>query len=570
MNKRRGVKWMLAVMLLVLPLILSGCYVTPDIQNGNNNGNTGIGDFPTFAPATTQPPIPTQIPVTNAPQGGISTPIGGTITVPTQNPGLITVPTDNGWAPVVIPTVPSGSTQITITMPPIAETPAATAQGVLKLGSQGDQVREVQRLLKNLKFYDGLADGDFGPGTEAAVKAFQTQYKLTADGVVGSSTFTKLYNATATKKPEITPTPQGSLKLESTGDDVREVQRRLKSLGFYTGSVDGDFGAGTEAAVKAFQKQYGLTTDGKVGQQTMNALRNARATAKPANKPATATPKATAAPSYNENTYLRKGNSSSDVRKMQERLISLGYLSGNATGTFDEATEDAVIAFQKRNCSYSDGVAGPLTLKALYSSSAKSTSTAAGIIGTTLQEGSEGSGVRTLQTKLKALGYYSGSVDGSYGEGTENAVKAFQKANGLTADGKAGSGTLNLLYSGKAKSASQARVTNTPKPAPTKKPTATPYRTPTPLPEGEWVKVTKAPNVKYVTLRKGNYGPLVEDMQEELKEQGFYTGTVDGKYGLGTENAVKAFQRRFGLNDDGVAGPATLRYLYEGAFPDGA
>ncbi|MBR6810080.1 MAG: peptidoglycan-binding protein, partial [Clostridia bacterium] len=334
MNKRRGVKWMLAVMLLVLPLILSGCYVTPDIQNGNNNGNTGIGDFPTFAPATTQPPIPTQIPVTNAPQGGISTPIGGTITVPTQNPGLITVPTDNGWAPVVIPTVPSGSTQITITMPPIAETPAATAQGVLKLGSQGDQVREVQRLLKNLKFYDGLADGDFGPGTEAAVKAFQTQYKLTADGVVGSSTFTKLYNATATKKPEITPTPQGSLKLESTGDDVREVQRRLKSLGFYAGSVDGDFGAGTEAAVKAFQKQYGLTADGKVGQQTMNALRNARATAKPANKPAAAGSNATAVPSYNENTYLRKGNSSSDVRKMQERLISLGYLSGNATGTF--------------------------------------------------------------------------------------------------------------------------------------------------------------------------------------------------------------------------------------------
>ena len=453
MNKRRGVKWMLAVMLLVLPLILSGCYVTPDIQNGNNNGNTGIGDFPTFAPATTQPPIPTQIPVTNAPQGGISTPIGGTITVPTQNPGLITVPTDNGWAPVVIPTVPSGSTQITITMPPIAETPAATAQGVLKLGSQGDQVREVQRLLKNLKFYDGLADGDFGPGTEAAVKAFQTQYKLTADGVVGSSTFTKLYNATATKKPEITPTPQGSLKLESTGDDVREVQRRLKSLGFYTGSVDGDFGAGTEAAVKAFQKQYGLTTDGKVGQQTMNALRNARATAKPANKPATATPKATAAPSYNENTYLRKGNSSSDVRKMQERLISLGYLSGNATGTFDEATEDAVIAFQKRNCSYSDGVAGPLTLKALYSSSAKSTSTAAGIIGTTLQEGSEGSGVRTLQTKLKALGYYSGSVDGSYGSGTAGAVMAFQRANGLKELGIANIETqtvLNAAYRAKA------------------------------------------------------------------------------------------------------------------------
>lgn len=566
MNKRRAVKWMLAVMLMVLPLILTGCYVTPDIQTGNNNPS-GIGDFPTYPPATTQPPVPTQnISITNEPAGNIPT--------PSANPGVITLPTDNGgntgWAPVVIPTVPSGSTQITITMPPAVETPAATAQGVLKLGSQGDQVREVQRKLKTLKFYDGQADGDFGPATEASVKAFQQQYGLTADGVVGSDTLTRLYSATATKKPEVTVTPKGSLKLESTGDDVREVQRKLKNLGFYKGSVDGDFGEGTETAVKNFQKQYGLTADGKVGTQTLEALRNARATAKPAYLPATAAPKSTPAPSYDENTYLRKGNSSSDVRKMQERLISLGYLSGNPTGTFDEATEDAVIAFQKRNCSYSDGVAGPLTLKALYSSSAKSTSTAAGIIGTTLQEGSEGSGVRTLQTKLKSLGYYSGSVDGSYGEGTKNAVKAFQKANGLTADGKAGSATLNLLYSGNAKSASQARVTNTPKPAPTKKPTATPYRTPTPLPDGEWVKVTKAPNTKYVTLRKGNYGTLVEDLQEELKRQGFYTGTVDGRYGQGTEEAVKAFQRRYGLNVDGAAGPATQRYLFEGAFPDGA
>lgn len=566
MNNRRAVKWMLAVMLMVLPLILTGCYVTPDIQTGNN-GNTGIGDFPTFAPATTQPPqIPTTAPATNAPSGSIVLP--GVSTTPGGSSGVITLPTDNGgntgWNPIVMPTVPTG-TQVTITTPPFTPEPTAAASGPLKLGSQGDAVREVQRKLKTLGFYTGQADGDFGPGTEAAVKAFQEQYKLTADGVVGSDTLTRLTSANATKRPDVTATPAASsLKLGATGDDVREVQRKLKSLGFYNGSVDGDYGEGTENAVKAFQKQYGLTADGKAGAQTLNALRNARATAKPANKPATAVP------TYNENTYLRKGNSSSDVRKMQERLIDLGYLSGKATGTFDDATEAAVTAFQKRNCSYSDGVAGPLTLKALYSSSAKGTSTAAAVIGTTLQEGSEGADVRSMQTKLKSLGYYTGTVDGSYGEGTKNAVKAFQKANGLTADGKAGSATLNLLYSGKAKSASQARVTATPRPTPTRKPTATPYRTATPLPAGTWVKVTKAPNTKYVTLRQGNYGSLVEDLQQELKDQGFYTGTVDGYYGTGTVEAVKAFQRRYGLNVDGVAGAATQRYLYEGAFPEGA
>lgn len=561
MNNRRAVKWMLAAMLMVLPLILTGCYVTPDIQTGNV-GNTGIGDFPTFPPATSQPAAPTSNPVysvTDAPTGGITTPAGnaGVIILPTNNEG------NTGWNPIVMPTVPI-TNSITITTPPFTPAPTATPAGALKLGSQGEAVREIQRKLKTLGFYNGQADGDFGPGTEEAVKAFQEQYKLTPDGVVGSGTLTKLASASATKRPDVTPTPVGSLKLGASGDDVREVQRRLKSLGFYNGSVDGDYGEGTEAAVKAFQKQYGLTADGKAGAQTLEKLRNARATAKPVNKPGTPVP------SFNENTYLRKGNSSSDVRKMQERLIDLGYLSGKATGTFDSATEAAVTAFQKRNCSYSDGVAGPLTLKALYSSSAKGTSSPAGVIGTTLQEGSEGADVRSLQTKLKSLGYYTGTVDGSYGEGTKNAVKAFQKANGLTADGKAGAATLNLLYSGKAKTASQARVTNTPRPTATRKPTATPYRTATPLPAGTWVKVTKAPNTKYVTLRQGNYGSLVEDLQQELKDQGFYTGVVDGYYGNGTVEAVKSFQRRYGLNVDGAAGPATQRYLYEGSIPDGA
>lgn len=560
MNKRRTGKWMLAVMLTVLPLILTGCYETPDINNGGNGA--GIGGFPTFAPATTMPAI-TKAPATDAPIGNITT--------PNPNGGLVNLPTNNGgnnWNPIGLPTVPV-SNQVTITEPPFTPQPDVSISGPLKLGSQGEQVRNLQRQLKALGFYTGQADGDFGPGTEEAVKAFQTQYKIPVDGVAGTTTQEKLASAKATKIPAL-DAAGGSLKLGSTGDNVREVQQKLKSLGFYNGSVDGDYGEGTEAAVIRFQKQYGLSADGKVGTQTLTALRGARATAKPAYKAATPTPRATATPSFSQNTYLRNGNSGSDVRKLQERLISLGYLSGTPTGRYDDATEAGVLAFQKRHCSSWDGVAGPDTLKALYSSSARSTSTVAGIIGTTLQTGSEGNAVRSLQTRLKSLGYYSGSVDGSYGEGTRNAVIAFQKANRITADGKAGSATLNLIYSKDAKTAAQARATATPRPKPTKKPTATPYRTATPLPAGTWVKVTPNPSVKYLTLRPGNYGSLVEDLQQELKAQGYYTGVTDGYYGTGTEKAVKEFQRKHGLGTDGVAGPATLRYLYEGNFPDGA
>ena len=66
------------------------------------------------------------------------------------------------------------------------------------------------------------------------------------------------------------------------------------------------------------------------------------------------------------------------------------------------------------------------------------------------------------------------------------------------------------------------------------------------------------------------YGTPVQKMQEELKKQGFYTGITDGYFGEGTENAVKAFQRTNGLYVDGVAGPATLRVIFEGDFPFGS
>ena len=63
---------------------------------------------------------------------------------------------------------------------------------------------------------------------------------------------------------------------------------------------------------------------------------------------------------------------------------------------------------------------------------------------------------------------------------------------------------------------------------------------------------------------------VVEKLQKALKDQGYYTGETDGYYGSGTEAAVKKFQTKKGLSTDGVAGPATLRYLYYGDFPDGA
>lgn len=488
MKYRRLLIAAVAALLLALPLVLSGCYVAPsDLPANNNTGNTL--NFPTYQPAPTA--VPASTPDT---------------TVVTQT------------TPVVINQI---STPVSL------------------------------------------------PTSNTSTWTIATPAPINTSGITGI-TVTTVTPLPYTPVPS--PTPQGALKLGSTGQDVRSVQSKLKSLGFYKGTVDGDFGAATEAAVKAFQKQYKLTVDGKVGAATLKALATARATAKPA---ATATPKRTptrrptATPKVDHHTYLQQGSSGTAVKQLQERLISLGYLTGTANGKFDTSTEAAVLAFQRRNGQIADGVAGPETLAKLYSSSAKRTSTSAGIIGDSLRPGANGSTVRTLQTKLKALGYYRGTVDGDYGAATTEAVRAFQKANGLTADGIAGGTTFSKLYSSSAKSYLQSLATATPKPTPTRKPTATPHRTATPLPPNVYQRVTTAPDGDYATLRRGYTGTPVTKMQEELKKLGFYTGAVDGIYGEGTEDAVKAYQRANGLNADGVAGPATLRSIFEGNFPSG-
>ena len=479
----KSVKARLLALLLLLAVVLSGCYVDPN--NAVNNNQNGNLNFPTYP-------------------GGTEEPVSRATELPTDTP--------------VTPIEPSQTEQAVATAPP------SGGYGYVTVGP--------------------MITSSIGTQPQGSVTPIPAP----------------------TPKP--TATPFTSLKLGSQGQDVRNVQQKLKQLGFLKGNVDGDFGKATEEAVKAFQKQYGLEVDGKVGVNTLAKLQTARATMKPA---VTATPKKTATPkpNYNSNTYLRNGDESSQVRSMQNRLIELGYLVGKATAKFDNGTEAAVIAFQRRNTRYADGVAGPETLKALYSSSAAKTSSPSGIVGLSLREGSkETAAVRLMQQKLKKLGYYRGNVDGSFGSGTTDAVKSFQRANGLTADGVAGGGTLNRLFSGSAKSSSQAAATATPKPTAVPRPTLKP--TPSPIPPNIYVLVTPAPYGTYPTLRRGMYGSPVQEMQQALQNQGYYFGSADGYFGEGTENAVRSFQRTNGLDVDGVAGPATLRTLLYGPYPYGS
>ena len=364
---------------------------------------------------------------------------------------------------------------------------------------------------------------------------------ITSNGIVTVVT-TPPGSVATTARPTATPTPTAAavLKKGSSGADVKTLQRRLKQLGYYTGSVDGDFGDATEKALRAFQDRNNLLVDGIAGKSTMaklnssNAVKAAAATATP-RKTATPKPKTTATPNLSTEYYLQSGSSGTRVRTLQARLIELGWMAGSPDGNYEGATEYAVKAFQKKYKSlYTDGVAGPSTLQTLYSSSAAKSSTPVSSIGTTLESGMKNSGaVKAMQTRLKSLGYLTGTADGSFGDATKAAVIAFQTANGLKADGKAGTSTLNRLYSDAAIAASSM-------------PTA-----------------TASTSVDgYTTLSEGDTGTAVRNLQQALKNKGYYSGSVDGKYGAATTAAVVAFQSAQGLRVDGKAGPATQRALF--------
>ncbi len=222
---------------------------------------------------------------------------------------------------------------------------------------------------------------------------------------------------------------------------------------------------------------------------------------------------------------LKKHDKGDAVTTLQNRLMELGYLEiEEPTDYFGNSTEYAVSLFQRQHELKQDGIAGEQTQTLLFSKDAKHYA---------MLEGAEGRDVKMLQEQLVELGYLSSSdVDRIYGEKTVEAVKAFQKRNGLTQDGKAGEKTLDKLFSDDAKmtkaredqikaeqKAESAKAKATPKPTKsssktTKKPDskATKKPTATPKQDTKLEKFIKAANSKigceYVL---GDSGPKTFD-----------------------------------------------------------
>ena len=297
----------------------------------------------------------------------------------------------------------------------------------LTVGVINSVVKDLQQRLMNLGYMEEDEPTTYyGDATSKAVQYFQRQTGRKMDGITGVDTWDALMSESA---------PHYAAKLGFQGDDITKIQYRLYNLGYLTesGQINGTFDQDTETAVKKLQEVNKLTIDGTVGQTTYNLLYSDEVKA----------------------NIIALGEQSEIVKKYQNRLIALGYLSGEADGNFGLSTQNAIRAFQSRNDQVVDGYLGPDTRSLMDSENAKP-------FGMRLGEQSDD--VKNMQNLLVKYGYLSqDKASGYFGELTKDAVIAFQSVNGLGTDGTAGAKTLQLLQSGTAKSKPKPKAkANTP------------------------------------------------------------------------------------------------------------
>ena len=330
----------------------------------------------------------------------------------------------------------------------------------LRQGSTGSAVEQLQFWLNTLAQYDAgipstAVDGVFGSRTSAAVRAFQRREGLTADGVVGRTTWTTLYNEfRSIQSDNGTPNayPGTPLRQGSRGQSVRLVQFWLKiartvyaSLRSVT--VDGVFGAATAAAVKRFQSYFGLTSDGVVGRTTWQKLYEVYNDI--ANKLLSANLRPGEYPGL-----LRRGSTGTAVRELQFYLYLMSAYETSIPavsidGSFGAATEAAVRAYQRFAGLTVDGVVGRTTWSSLYGKASALRSSGPVVTlkrlpypGTPLTLGTDSSAVLYYTILLRRIAYYYDSVESPplssvYTEETANATRSVQALLELPATGVA-------------------------------------------------------------------------------------------------------------------------------------
>jgi peptidoglycan hydrolase-like protein with peptidoglycan-binding domain len=191
-----------------------------------------------------------------------------------DSPTTTTSSTPEALAPPS-PTTTTAEPTPTTTAPTPAPTPAAPAY-LLTGGAKGDQVRELQARLKQLDWYDGPVSGTYDDPTTAGVRGFQSKRGMSETGSVDDATWASLVSMTRQPtKDELSNTLTAGpalLKQGATGAKVRDLQARLKQIGWWSGDISDSYGSSTAAAVKSFQGKRLIPVTGEVDQRTLDKL----------------------------------------------------------------------------------------------------------------------------------------------------------------------------------------------------------------------------------------------------------------------------------------------------------
>ena len=435
---------------------------------------------------------------------------------------------------------------------------------VLRRGSTGSSVEQVQFWLSDLAQFDSSlvrvsVDGSYGAATERAVRVFQQKQNLTADGVVGQTTWNALYAAWVDAQSDLggTAWPGTALRRGDTGMEVRLVQFWLRLAAdnynaLRTVTVDGSYGAATVSAVTAFQSLFGLTADGVVGRSTWNKLKEVGLAV--ANKIVAAN----VAPGQFTAT-TREGSSGTAVRAVQYYLRRLAaYYSDVPTvtvdGKFGAATTRAVKAWQTRAGLTVDGVVGRLTFQSLYDA-ALALDTSGPVVRTVslpapdaaLRPGDTGTEVLRLNRMLLFLSQWipeinftAGGTPGStFDPELEIAVRSAQRYFGLDETGVVTAGDWAVF-----RQAALDLLAASPAGA-------------SPKPGGVWPAGA---------LALGSSGPAVLQVQRWLNVVASVDQTADfvpesGQFDAATQAALESYQLTAGLEPLGVVDADTWESL---------
>ncbi|WP_244919145.1 peptidoglycan-binding domain-containing protein [Nostoc commune] len=256
---------------------------------------------------------------------------------------------------------------------------------ILKVGSQGERVSELQAALKLLGFYSGAVDGIYSENTASAVSRFKQAAGLNPDGIVDASTWQRLFpnqpvaaSTIPSSQPRFNsannfpvPTQASNVSNVVNSNPPRQVTQvptnpeprpttPRQAVRQVPNSPEPRPATPRRTTTSSTQKTPNRTTSTTRSQSTTRTRQTTRT------QPNTTTKRTPGIQYTSEGLpILRIGLRGSEVVKLQQQLKKLGFLKGDADGDFGETTEAAVKAAQKSYGLEADGVVGGSTWEVL-------------------------------------------------------------------------------------------------------------------------------------------------------------------------------------------------------------